>query len=150
VGAGRESAPFGAREDIMESKRDNVTTEHSGLARATGEAVVHQVQTLTSLATAAGSSALGALPEPFGALVDRSRAALEELLDVVPPIADEIDVLAEELHAKRASIQALQAELGALDLQLAVVERSLAPVQVWSHRWHRLQGSIVEALVKTR
>ena len=137
-----ESGPPGNREKVR-------VAEH-GLARATGDAVVHQVRALSSLATAASSSALDAIPEPVGALVDRSRAALEELLDIVPPITAEIDVLAAELSAKRSSIQALQAELGALDLQLAVVERSLAPVQVWSHRWRRLQGAIVQALVKPR
>ena len=135
-------------EDRREAPDEELPERH-GFARATGEAVIHQVQALTSLAATAGGTALGALPEPFGGLVDRSRAALEELLEIVPPITAEIDVLAEELSAKRASIQALQAELGALDLQLAVVERSLAPVQVWSHRWRRLQGSIRQALVKS-
>ena len=117
-----------------------------GLLQSTAEAFVERTRAVVEALAAAGSGALGVLPEPVPSSVDRMLHALRQLVDQMPPVTAQLDVLVQEVHAKRLSIQALQAELSVLDAQLAVLERSLAPVETWSRQWNRLRRSLDETL----
>lgn len=116
------------------------------MLQATVDVFLDRTRALTDLMTNVGGEALGRMPEPVPAAVNRMLASLGQLAEQVPPLTAELDVLIEEVHAKRLSIQALQAELSALDHQLEVLERSLGPVEVWSRSWRRLQQSLGETL----
>lgn len=117
-----------------------------GMLQATVDVFLDRTRALTELMTNVGGEALGRMPEPVPAAVNRMLGSLGQLAEQVPPLTAELDVLIEEVHAKRLSIQALQAELSALDHQLEVLERSLGPVEVWSRSWRRLQQSLGETL----
>ena len=117
-----------------------------GVLQATVDVFLDRTRALTDLMAGVSGEALGRMPEPVPAAVNRMLASLGQLAEQVPPLTSELDVLIEEVHAKRLSIQALQAELAALDHQLEVLERSLAPVEAWSRSWRRLQQSLGETL----
>lgn len=117
-----------------------------GVLQATVDVFLDRTRALTDLVANVGGEALGRMPEPVPAAVNRMLSSLGQLADQVPPLTAEMDFLIEEVHAKRLSIQALQAELSALDHQLEVLERSLAPVEAWSRSWRRLRQSLGETL----
>ena len=120
--------------------------ERHGLAQSAADLLLERTRALVELMGAAGSGALGVVPEPVPATVTRMLTSLRHFVDQAPPLTAEIDVLVQEVHAKRLSIQALQGELSALDAQLEVLERSLAPVEAWARQWNRMRTSLVDAL----
>lgn len=120
--------------------------ERHSLLQATIDVFLDRTRAVTELLAAAGSGALGAIPEPVPSAVTRMLFSLRQLAEQAPPITAELHVLVEEVHAKRLSIQALQAELSALDHQLEVLEKSLKPVEAWSRQWERLQRSLTKSL----
>lgn len=122
--------------------------ERHSLLQSTIDLFVDRTRAVADLVAAAGSGALGALPDPVPATLNRMLSALNQLADQMPALTAELDVVVNEVHAKRLSIQALQAELGALDDQLEVLERSLAPVQAWSRQWSRLRHSLTAGLTR--
>jgi len=101
---------------------------------------------VANLVGSVGGGALGALPEPVPATVNRLLKSLQQLAELAPPFIAEFEVLVEELHAQRLTVQALQAELSAFDHQLDVLEKSLAPLESWAHQWAQLRQSVGEAL----
>ncbi|MFC4784157.1 hypothetical protein ACT8ZV_06760 [Nocardioides sp. MAHUQ-72] len=121
-----------------------------GLLHSTVDAFVDSTRAVVEAMASAGGTAIGALPAPVPATVNRMLTTLRRLTDQMPPVTAEVEVLVREVHAKRLSIQALQAELAVLDDQLAVLERSLAPVQAWARQWNRLRRSLEEALPPDR
>ena len=122
------------------------SSEHHGLAQSAADLFLDRTRAVVELMTAAGSGALGVVPEPVPAAVARMLTSLRRFVEQAPPLTAEIDVLVQEVHAKRLSIQALQAELAALDKQLEVLERSLAPVEAWALQWNRLRSSLADAI----
>lgn len=131
------------------SDRPAPDPERHGLLQSTIDAFVDRTRAVADLVASAGSGALGALPEPVPAALNKMLTSLSQLADQMPALSAELDVVVNEMHAKRLSIQALQAELGALDDQLEVLERSLAPVQAWSRQWSRLRHSLTSSLART-
>ena len=122
------------------------SSEHHGLAQSAADLFLDRTRAVVELMAAAGSGALGVVPEPVPSTVTRMLTSLRRFADQAPPLTAEIGVLVQEVHAKRLSIQALQAELAALDAQLEVLEKSLAPVEAWALQWNRLRSSLADAL----
>jgi hypothetical protein len=116
--------------------------ERHGLVQSSIDVFLDRTRAVAELMAAAGSGALGAMPEPVPATVNRMLSSLRQVADTLPPITAELDIVVQEVHAKRLSIQALQAELSTLDRQLEVLERSLAPVEAWSRQWNRMRHSL--------
>lgn len=133
------------------TKPGRSTTEPAqhGLVHSALDAFVDSTRAVVEAMTSAGSGALGVLPQPVPATVNKMLVSLRRVAEQMPPVTAEIAVVISEVHAKRLSIQAMQAELAALDDQLAVLERSLAPVEAWSKQWNRLRRSLAEALPPT-
>lgn len=125
------------------------SSEHHGLVESAADLFLDRTRALVDLMTAAGSGALGVVPEPVPTTVTRMLTSLRRFVDQAPPLTAEIGVLVQEVHAKRLSIQALQAELAALDAQLDVLEKSLAPVEAWALQWNHLRASLADALAPT-
>jgi hypothetical protein len=135
----------------MTSPTPKTAPEHAerhGIVQSTFDTFVDGTRAVVDLMGAAGSTAIGVLPDPVPARVTGMLASLREVAEQMPAIGAELDVLIHEVHAKRLSIQALRAELTALDAQLEVLEGSLAPVQAWSHQWSRLSSRLTETLPK--
>ncbi len=128
------------------SQKAQAAQERHGLVQSTIDVFLDRTRAVVELMAAAGSGALGAMPEPVPATVTRMLGSMRQLAEQLPPVTAELGVLMEEVHAKRLSIQALQAELAALDNQLEVLERSLAPVESWSRQWNRMRHSLAETL----
>ena len=128
---------------------DNDETHRYGLLQSAMEEFLELTRTLANLVGSVGGGALGAMPEPVPATVNRMLRSLQQLSEVAPPLTAEFEVLVEELHAQRLTVQALAAELSAYDHQLEVLEKSLAPLESWSHQWARLRQSLTEALHST-
>jgi hypothetical protein len=128
---------------------DNDETHRYGLLQSAMEEFLELTRTLANLVGSVGGGALGAMPEPVPATVNRMLRSLQRLSEVAPPLTAEFEVLVEELHAQRLTVQALAAELSAYDHQLEVLEKSLAPLESWSHQWARLRQSLTEALHST-
>jgi hypothetical protein len=120
--------------------------EQHGLVQAAADLVLDRARAVVELVGAAGSGALGSLPEPVPAAAGRLLASVRDLVDQMPTVTAEVDVVVKELHAKRLSIQALQAELAALDGQLELLERSRAPLEAWSGQWNRIRDSLSDTL----
>ena len=116
--------------------------ERHGLVQSTVDVFLDRTRAVVELMASAGSGALGAMPDPVPATVNRMLTSLRQVADQLPPITAELDIVVQEVHAKRLSIQALQAELSTLDRQLEVLERSLAPVEAWSRQWNRMRHSL--------
>lgn len=133
-------------EEIAMDEKSPTQPEGHGLLHATVEMFLDRTRTVAGLVAAAGSGALGVLPEPVPAAVTGMLSSLRQVTELMPPITAELDVAVQEVHAKRLSIQALQAELSALDGQLEVLERSLEPALVWSRQWNRLRDALGDAL----
>lgn len=125
------------------------SSEHHGLVESAADLFLDRTRALVDLMTAAGSGALGVVPEPVPTTVTRMLTSLRRFVDQAPPLTAEIGVLVQEVHAKRLSIQALQAELAALDAQLDVLEKSLAPVEAWALQWNHLRSSLADALASS-
>jgi len=125
---------------------DKDETHRYGLLQSAMEEFLQRTRALASLAGSVGGGALGALPEPVPATVNRMLKSLQQLSEVAPPLTAEFEVLVEELHAQRLTVQALQSELLAFDHQLEVLEKSLAPLENWAHQWARLRQSLAETL----
>ncbi len=121
-------------------------SEPHGLVQGAVDRVLDRARQVVELVGAAGSGAVGAMPEPVPAAVTRLLTSLRDLVDQMPTVSAEVDVVVRELHAKRLSIQALQAELAALDGQLELLERSLAPLEAWSSQWSRMRASLTDTL----
>ncbi len=128
---------------------DNDETHRYGLLQSAMEEFLELTRTLANLVGSVGGGALGAMPEPVPATVNRMLRSLQQLSEVAPPLTAEFEVLVEELHAQRLTVQALAAELSAYDHQLEVLEKSLAPLESWSHQWAGLRQSLTEALHST-
>src|SRR5664280_731266 len=128
---------------------DKDETHRYGLLQSAMEEFLQRTRALASLAGSVGGGALGALPEPVPATVNRMLKSLQQLSEVAPPLTAEFEVLVEELHAQRLTVQALQSELLAFDHQLEVLEKSLAPLENWAHQWARLRQSLAETLHPT-
>jgi hypothetical protein len=128
---------------------DNDKTHRYGLLQSAMEEFLQRTRALASLAGSVGGDALGALPEPVPATVNRMLKSLHQLSEVAPPLTAEFEVLVEQLHAQRLTVQALQSELSAYDHQLEVLEKSLAPLENWAHQWARLRQSLDETLHST-
>lgn len=116
------------------------------VVQSTVDVFLDRTRAVAELMGSIGGAALGRVPEPVPAAVNRMLLSLRQLAEEAPPLTAEIDVLVEEVHAKRKSVQALQAELGALDRQLEVLERTLAPVEAWGRQWNRVQHALVHSL----
>ena len=125
---------------------DKDETHRYGLLQSAMEEFLQRTRALASLAGSVGGGALGALPEPVPATVNRMLKSLQQLSEVAPPLTAEFEVLVEDLHAQRLTVQALQSELLAFDHQLEVLEKSLAPLENWAHQWARLRQSLAETL----
>ncbi len=144
--------PSSAAPSADHDTHDPETHDHDsrhGMLQSTVDVFLDRTRALTDLMANVGGGALGRMPEPVPAAVDKMLASLGQLAEQVPPLTAELNVLVEEVHAKRLSIQALQAELSALDHQLEVLERSLAPLEGWSRSWRRVQQSVTETLAAT-
>ena len=123
---------------------DEGETHRNGLLQSAMDEFVAGTRAVANLVGSVGGGALGALPEPVPATVNRLLKSLQQLAELVPPFIAEFEVLVEELHAQRLTVQALQAELSAFDHQLDVLEKSLAPLESWTHQWARLRQSLTE------
>jgi hypothetical protein len=128
---------------------DQGEEQRRSLLQSAVEEFLERTWSVANLVGSVGSGALGAMPEPLPATVNRMLGSLKRVMDQVPPFTAEIDVLLLELHAKRLTVQALQAELSAFDQQLDVLERSLAPMEGWIRQWTRLHQSLAETLHST-
>jgi hypothetical protein len=128
---------------------DNDETHRYGLLQSAMEEFLERTRALANLVGSVGGGALGAMPEPVPATVNRMLRSLQQLSEAAPPLTGEFEVLVEEVHAQRLTVQALQAELSAYDHQLEVLETSLAPLENWVHQWGRLRQSLTEALHST-
>lgn len=125
---------------------DQGEAQRRGLLKSAIEDFLEGTRSLANLIGSVGSGALGAIPEPLPATVNRMLGSLQQIIEQAPPFTAELDILLQELHAKRLSLQALQAELTAFDHQLEVLEKSLAPMNSWTHQWTRLRESLSETL----
>jgi len=123
---------------------DEGETHRNGLLQSAMDEFVAGTRAVANLVGSVGGGALGALPEPVPATVNRLLKSLQQLAELAPPFIAEFEVLVEELHAQRLTVQALQAELSAFDHQLDVLEKSLAPLESWTHQWARLRQSLTE------
>jgi hypothetical protein len=123
---------------------DEGETHRNGLLQSAMGEFVARTGAVANLVGSVGGGALGALPEPVPATVNRLLKSLQQLAELAPPFIAEFEVLVEELHAQRLTVQALQAELSAFDHQLDVLEKSLAPLESWTHQWARLRQSLTE------
>jgi hypothetical protein len=123
---------------------DEGETHRNGLLQSAMDEFVARTGAVANLVGSVGGGALGALPEPVPATVNRLLKSLQQLAELAPPFIAEFEVLVEELHAQRLTVQALQAELSAFDHQLDVLEKSLAPLESWTHQWARLRQSLTE------
>ncbi len=117
-----------------------------GLLQSAMEELLQRTKVVANLLGSVASGALGAVPEPVPAAVNRLLLALQQLVDQLPPLTAELDILVQEVHAKRLTVQALQAELAAFDHQLEVLEASLAPLEGWSRQLTRMSRSLTETL----
>ena len=125
---------------------DQGEAHRRGLLKSAMEEFLEGTRSLANLVGSVGSGALGAVPAPLPATVNRMLGSLQQLIEQAPPFSAELDILLQELHAKRLSVQALQAELSAFDHQLEVLEKSLAPMESWTNQWSRLRESLSETL----
>ena len=128
----------------MVATADEGETHRNGLLQSAMDEFVAGTRAVANLVGSVGGGALGALPEPVPATVNRLLKSLQQLAELAPPFIAEFEVLVEELHAQRLTVQALQAELSAFDHQLDVLEKSLAPLESWTHQWARLRQSLTE------
>lgn len=125
---------------------DQGEAKRRGLLKSAMDEFMEGTRSLANLVGSVGSGALGAIPEPVPATVNRMLGSLQQIIEQAPPFSAELDILLQELHAKRLSVQALQAELSAFDHQLEVLEKSLAPMENWTNQWTRLRESLSETL----